>query len=317
MEARRLALLIPLTVRPEDDAAAQRGEGPRKDYFELARATGGRLVDNGVVQADRDPVVRAAWRRAGPALSHALWAFRHRAELDLVYADSERVGLPLAALLQTVGAPTRQVMIAHWLSPWKKRAPLRLLRLHRHLDRIICHIELQRQVALRAGAPPAQVRVVPYGVDHQFWRPQPTGTLAGLCSVGMEQRDYSTLINALRGLNYPTVIAAASPWFSHGGVGTRAALPSTITLGKFNYRELRDLYARSRFVVVPLLDRDFQAGVTTILEAMAMGKAVVVTRTRGQQGASAVRDGENGLSVPPGDARALREAIGFLWEHPD
>jgi glycosyltransferase involved in cell wall biosynthesis len=59
---------------------------------------------------------------------------------------------------------------------------------------------------------------------------------------------------------------------------------------------------------------DFDAGVTCIAEAMAMGKAVVVTRTRGQ--VDLVREGETGLYVPPGDPRALREAIEHLMANP-
>jgi hypothetical protein len=39
--------------------------------------------------------------------------------------------------------------------------------------------------------------------------------------------------------------------------------------------------ARSSVVVVPLFDVDFHAGITTILEAMAMGKAVIVTHSMG------------------------------------
>jgi len=79
-------------------------------------------------------------------------------------------------------------------------------------------------------------------------------------------------------------------------------------------RRLRDLYARARVVVVPLHDVDFDAGVTTITEAMAMGRAVVVTRTRGQ--VDVVRDGETGLYVPPGDPAALRAAVRYLLDHP-
>ena len=54
----------------------------------------------------------------------------------------------------------------------------------------------------------------------------------------------------------------------------------------------------------------FQAGITTILEAMAMGKAVVCTRTTGQT--DTIIDGENGIYVPPSDLRALRTAINEL-----
>ena len=45
-----------------------------------------------------------------------------------------------------------------------------------------------------------------------------------------------------------------------------------------------------------------------------MGKAVVATATRGQAGA--VRDGINGLTVAPGDVRALRQAVTYLFENP-
>jgi glycosyltransferase involved in cell wall biosynthesis len=47
---------------------------------------------------------------------------------------------------------------------------------------------------------------------------------------------------------------------------------------------------------------------------MAMGKAVVTTRTRGQ--ADLVREGETGIYVPPRDPRALRAALEHLLTHP-
>ena len=61
---------------------------------------------------------------------------------------------------------------------------------------------------------------------------------------------------------------------------------------------------------MPLVDVDFDAGVTSITEAMAMGKAVIVTRTKGQ--VDVIHDGVEGLYVPPADPAALREAIVHL-----
>jgi glycosyltransferase involved in cell wall biosynthesis len=43
---------------------------------------------------------------------------------------------------------------------------------------------------------------------------------------------------------------------------------------------------------------------------MAMGKAVICTRTTGQT--DVVTDHENGLCVPPGDRNAMQEAITLL-----
>ena len=59
-------------------------------------------------------------------------------------------------------------------------------------------------------------------------------------------------------------------------------------------------------MVVPLEETDFQAGITTILEAMSMGKAVVCTRTTGQT--DAVVDGETGRYVAAGRRRRAARA---------
>jgi glycosyltransferase involved in cell wall biosynthesis len=82
-----------------------------------------------------------------------------------------------------------------------------------------------------------------------------------------------------------------------------------------SFRELRDLYARSRFVVVPILDVEFNAGLTAVSEAMAMGKALIVTRTRGQ--VDYIENGVHGLYVPPDDPTAMHAAITYLLNHPE
>jgi glycosyltransferase involved in cell wall biosynthesis len=89
---------------------------------------------------------------------------------------------------------------------------------------------------------------------------------------------------------------------------------SNITASRMTLSELRNLYARSRFVVVPLLPSDTDNGVTCILEAMAMGKPVICSRTRGQ--VDVIQDGVTGIYVPVGDAAAMRTAILSLWNEP-
>ena len=139
-------------------------------------------------------------------------------------------------------------------------------------------------------------------------------------------------------------IAAASPWSAFAFEGGGHALPANVRVASFDYAALRDLYASSLFVVAPLRDVENQAGITTILEAMSMGKAVVVSHTRGQT--DVVRDrrrlsradparssqpdwarrlgatddaalGQTGLYVRPGDPDELRRAIVYLLEHPE
>jgi glycosyltransferase involved in cell wall biosynthesis len=93
------------------------------------------------------------------------------------------------------------------------------------------------------------------------------------------------------------------------------AMPENITVGVLKPVELRALYARSRFVVVPLLPTDTDNGVSVTLEAMAMGKAVICSHVEGQK--DVIQAGRTGIFVPQGDPEALRNAIQFLWTHPE
>jgi glycosyltransferase involved in cell wall biosynthesis len=145
-----------------------------------------------------------------------------------------------------------------------------------------------------------------------------------ICAVGAEMRDYATLKEAIRGTGLRCHIAADHVRIPGrfrllrdrrvpiGDIGARA--DTNITEGRMSLTELRDLYARSRFVVVPLLHSDTDNGVTVILEAMAMGKPVICSRTRGQ--VDVIQEGVTGLYVPIGDAVALRTAILSLWNEP-
>jgi glycosyltransferase involved in cell wall biosynthesis len=64
---------------------------------------------------------------------------------------------------------------------------------------------------------------------------------------------------------------------------------------------------------MPLYNVNFQAGVTALLEAMAMEKAIICSKTPGQT--DVIIEGETGLYVPPEEPAALRAAICHLLEH--
>jgi glycosyltransferase involved in cell wall biosynthesis len=63
------------------------------------------------------------------------------------------------------------------------------------------------------------------------------------------------------------------------------------------------------------LETDFQAGVTTLLEAMAMARPIICSGTKGQT--DVIVDGETGRYVPVGDPAALRREITTLLDDPD
>ena len=176
------------------------------------------------------------------------------------------------------------------------------------------------------------IQLTPYQADGEFWRPTAGREHALVASAGQEFRDYLTLLRAVDGLPAEVRIARGSNWSTRTANFTDADVPSNTTVRWHNYLELRDLYAQARCVVMPLHDVAFQAGISTVLEAMAMGKCVIVSRTAGLTGVVTGRlmsDGilheigedawtePTGIYVPPGDATAMRDAITYVLERPD
>ena len=310
-----------------------------RDYAALADLLGASLLDRNEVLRSR--VGRAIACLAGPAAALAWLAFRRGDDFDVIVTDGEHVGIPLAALLRASRTRVRHVTIGHRLSSRKKRLFFKILHVERRIDRIALHSRRQFEHAVgQLGIGAERLSLIPYQVDTDFWAPRAVAEERLVVSAGLEHRDYGTLFRAVEGLDAEVVIGAASHWSKHG-LSDRPH-PSNVRIGSFDYEALRDLYARASVVVVPLVDVDNQAGVTTILEAMAMAKAVIVSQSLGQtdvvedrrataRGAqrprptslaralaerSGVRVEPNGFYVPPGDPAALRSAIAYLLDHP-
>lgn len=136
--------------------------------------------------------------------------------------------------------------------------------------------------------------------------------------AGALNRDYPTLVRAMEGVDATLVVAAYSPWVSerqHGAPSNPSSVHVTVT--QTGAMGLRELYARAALVAVPLVEGYSQAGSLVVYEAMAMGKPVVVTATEGQRALGAVRHGETGYLVAPGDVAGWREAVRYLLHHPE
>jgi glycosyltransferase involved in cell wall biosynthesis len=253
------------------------------------------------------------------------WAcFRQRRNYNILFTDGEQVGLPLALLLKFAawGPRPRHSMIAHRLSVRKKMIFLDWLGVYSHIDIFFVYSTWQAVfIRTRWKLPDSRVVLTPFMVDDCFFSPEQVprdNHLSAvidlrkplISAVGLEYRDYPTLIEAVRGLPVQAVMAAASPWSKQRNTMSGSQLPENVLIRRFSQYELRELYAASQFVVMPLYPVDFQAGVTAILEAMAMGKAVICTLTPGQM--DVIVHGETGLYVEPGDPSSLRSAIEWL-----
>jgi glycosyltransferase involved in cell wall biosynthesis len=235
---------------------------------------------------------------------------------EIVFSTGETWGLPVAL----AGATLRDRRFTHFVYVHRVFSPiwLRFLRVtHRLLavDGWICVTRYQAGL-LRAvlGCDAAPVVVVSQGVDTDFFDPvraESPWNGPYVLSVGVEMRDYALFFEAVCNLDLPVIVKASSTWMASLRQHF-ASIPANVKLiaAHLSYAELRDLYAGASLVAVPLHNTPQAAGITTILEAMAMQKCVIATRTRGLP--DVLVDGETGVITEP-SASGLREAIEDCW----
>ena len=309
-------MLIPSEAKRDTAGAVRNDTHPTMDYSALQAALGADLLDYRSLETGQQPALARMMRRAGRDAGLAALGYLRRADYDVIFSNGENVSIPLAILLKRHLRRPGHVLIGHRVSPAKKRAFFRAL--NPQMDAMFLYSSVQREIARKElKFPESKLHLIPFHADHRFYRPMASSLDAParmICSAGLEWRDYPTLIEAVRGMNVQVHLAAASPWSKHRNETQDRQLPPNVSARRYDYFELRQLYADARFVVVPLYENNFQAGITTILEAMAMGRAVVTTRTTGQ--IDAIRDGENGLYVDPGDVFGWRTAINRLFDEP-
>ena len=204
---------------------------------------------------------------------------------------------------------------------WSPRQELAItsLNLFQAMDTIIVHCRSMQQNLVRLGAPENRVKLIHYSIDQNFFSPrtdlEPRNNV--IMSIGESRsRDYASLFRAVQGLPIKLEVAGFGHWYareknnSHNG-----QIPANVSmLSHLPQSELRNLYASSQFVVIPVHDLVYSAGATASMEAGSMSRAVIAFRSRGIS--DYIIDGETGILVEPGDAKGMRDAIQFLLGNP-
>lgn len=191
-----------------------------------------------------------------------------------------------------------------------------------------CLTEFQRQRLQDAGFPAERLRVIP----NMAAVPEPAGNTgaepgarnggdAGPPSLpGGGYVAYCGRLGREKGI--PVLLAAAAllPEFNFqiAGRGEMTPLVQAACSPRLQYRgqldgpAVADFYRRCAVVVLPTIC--FEGFPVTLVEAMQHRKPAVASRIGGIP--EIVEDGITGLLVPPGDARALAEALRELYANP-
>jgi glycosyltransferase involved in cell wall biosynthesis len=288
---------------------------PQQDFLALAEALDARLI----TPLNVPPGIAGKASRAFKIFRSAWAAFRQRSTYDLIISDADRPGMILALLFKLTGTRKRLVLICHGkITHAGDLALLRSLNLQQYIHCFVCYgPAVAESIRESLGLPHSRVVTVRHAADHHFWRPLPVPEDNLVVSAGMLNRDYPTLVEAVRGQDVSLIIAAHSPWVSGKETGINPQdLPPNVHITRCDYSQLRDLYARARCVAIPLASSVSQSGSLVTYEAMAMGKPVLVTRTQGQDSMAIVQEGETGFYLPPGDTAAWRSRIKQLCANP-
>lgn len=180
---------------------------------------------------------------------------------------------------------------------------------------------LAARLHLRAAVSPAAVelvsryfpgdyRILPNGVDTEVFKPEGP-VLEGLdreafylIFVGRREprKGLDILLEALPAVQeaYPEVRLLVV-----GAEGDSGKGGSVVWLGRIRDELIPDCYRSARIMVAPALG--WESFGIVLIEAMACGLPVVASDIPGYR--AVVEDGEQGVLVPPGDARALAKSL--------
>jgi glycosyltransferase involved in cell wall biosynthesis len=241
--------------------------------------------------------------------------------VELVYAPSGH--LLLLPLLRRLGL--FQPKIVTWffrLPDCKKWWSLRTLRFARYVlngfDGILCLTQKAASDFKKQSDDP-KIESLPWFADSEIFSPEIEGDTGNyFLAVGKTRRDYATLLEACSEVDAPFRIIAPKE------VAQQTPIPPNVKFvetssdppdAAISYKELRDWYANSVAVLIPLIeDEDDTSGYTSMLEAIQMGKPIIMTRS----GCLDLDVEELGIGtfVQPGDSESWVAALKHYRNQP-
>jgi glycosyltransferase involved in cell wall biosynthesis len=272
------------------------------------------------------PTKPPAWlvRRVGSALAHditgsiaAVRLFLRRSSAEGVVTDGGASGVMFAYLQSLVpwGRKPHVMIDCNWYespSAWKRWLKgVRLRLAARSVTRFVVWASHEVEDYARAfGLPAEKLEYVPFHTtlnDYVYQVRDDGYVFAG----GNYDRDYPTLIEAVRDLRVPTWIATTRPEQLAG-----VSIPPHVRVQGTSIEGFRQAMAAAHVVVVPMAPGLLHSGgQQTCLNAMFMGKPTVVVGRK--WAADFITDGVDGLIVDYSDPVGLRGAIRWVLAHPE
>lgn len=177
------------------------------------------------------------------------------------------------------------------------------------VDHFVVHTRKEIEIYSRWLKIPAdRFEFVPYQVPDIPIEYEEDRQTPFIASLGSAHRDFSTLFDAVETLNIKTIVATGKSAVEGIAIPEQVELPFGISKA-----ECLRLAQQARLNVVPLRPKDgvTAAGQVTLVEAMIMGRPLIVTNFYGAE--DYIIHGKTGWLVEPNSRDSMLEAIDLLW----
>ena len=252
---------------------------------------------------------------------------KRRNRFEAIYATSFR-GLELVIFLNALGLLRCPIYTWHHTavttakSVWRE-LPSRLF--YRGIQGMFFFCQKHIDESLKSVKAPAhKLHLVHWGPDVPFYdgimKSASSPQVPVFISTGKENRDIQTLMQAFANLPHRLDIYIAEEC---GGINYRRVIEAEKLSANINvhYTEgviphrLAQIVAECSCVVIPCLDFPYTVGLTTLVEALALGLPLITSRNT-YFPMDIDREGI-GITVPYGDVQGWVDAVEYIAGHPD
>jgi glycosyltransferase involved in cell wall biosynthesis len=307
----------------------QKRESPEQNLW------GSTQLNSSGIETDLLPYEKYTWlKKIGFALKlgdldQQLRVLLNLSKYDLIYSCGQAETI-LLGILRFLGILPKPLVIK-LERPFKVNflSKIFLKLFARGHDQLLClSSRVETQLRDEFGIPQSKVTLLDWGPDlpsydeaKQGQSPQTDPPL--IISAGNTSRDYNVLAKAAGDLNCIVQI-----YCSKSSAPTFTPLPANINVQykhetattALSWQDLISIYEKAYAIAIPLSIPETRAdntplyGLTSLLDAMAMEKAVIMTYHR-QANIDVAKEGI-GLWVDPEDEEGWHKALSYLLEHP-
>jgi len=162
----------------------------------------------------------------------------------------------------------------------------------------------------------AKVQFIPFGVDTQYFQPQNTEEDNYLLSIGKDpNRDFDLLLNIARFIKEKILLITSKARKQEIEKRWKVIPHNVSIVTDVPLSKIRASISHARLVILPVKENSYSGATTTLLQTMAMGKAVVVTKTGAIKKGYHLEHNKNCILVQPGNKKELLQAIRYLLKN--